>query len=290
MTNHSYLIWRQADVERHKPVWMHNFNSFPAATKALESGKTFESSPHASALQQLRTTILSACTSHFGFVLLRNFPVEPLDLDSTKDRLARLGKLLGSTLPQDSEGEHLGELSAQTRGPDWYNELPFHTDGSNLLLLLGVQPAASGSVTKLACAAAILETMQSEHPNTWKMLFESWVFHRGNRAGPAYFERPIFRKQPNSTPDCFFLPGTIRQTPEVAGIPLSPERLQVLENFEQIAERRDHHFCLSLMPGDLLVLNNNKVLHARTRYSDDADAPQRLVLRMWVNVEEADFR
>ncbi|MBI3699151.1 MAG: TauD/TfdA family dioxygenase [Afipia sp.] len=290
MTDHHYFLWRKPEAARDESIWMKSIGNFPATETALKSNDTVESLQNRSALQDFRGSVLKCCTSGFGFVLLRGFPVDPSDEDTTKNRFERFAKSIGVTLSQDSQGEHLGELSARNRGPDWYNELPLHTDGANLLLLLSVRSALSGGLTKLACAAAILETMQIEHPTTWQMLFEPWAFHRGKRPGPAYFERPIFKEHFNSTPDCFFLPGTIRKTPDVAGIPLSPERLEVLAHFQEIAEREDHQFRLKLSPGDVLVVNNNKVLHARTQYADAPNGPQRLLLRMWVNVHEEEFR
>jgi alpha-ketoglutarate-dependent taurine dioxygenase len=58
----------------------------------------------------------------------------------------------------------------------------------------------------------------------------------------------------------------------------------LLDQFERIAERPDHHLTLELARGDLLVVNNNKVLHARTAYEDVPQAPKRSLLRMWVDL------
>jgi alpha-ketoglutarate-dependent taurine dioxygenase len=257
--------------------------------KAFKTENFLASSQRDDTMLELRRNILKRCTSNFGFVLLRGFPLANSDLNTTKRRFSLFGQSLGTTLPQDSLGQHLGELSAQTRGEDWHNALPFHTDGADLLLLLGVQPALSGGLTKLACAAAVLETMQIEYPDKWPLLFEPWAFHRANRPGRAYFERPIFKRRSNSTPDCFFLPGTIRKTPSITGMPLRPEQLQALELFEEIAERPDHHLRLTLSAGDVLIVNNHKVLHGRTQYADNTIATPRVLLRMWVNVLETEL-
>jgi len=290
MTKHPYLLWRQREAECNRGLWATDFPNSSGIEEALEGGDTLERFQENSVVRDFRRDVLKRCTSDYGFVLLQGFPLALSALDVTKRRFAEFGKMIGATLSQDSRGEHLGELSAQTRGADWYNDLPFHTDGAHLLLLLGVQPARTGGLTKLACAAAVLETMQIERPNTWQILFEPWAFHRGSRPGPAYFERAIFKGRVNSTPDCFFLPGTIRKTPAVTGVPLSSERLQALEQYEGIAEREDHHLRLSLSPGDVLIVNNNKVLHGRTRYADEPGALPRLVLRMWVNADDVEFR
>ena len=50
--------------------------------------------------------------------------------------------------------------------------------------------------------------------------------------------------------------------------PLSKEELELLDAFEAIAERPDIRLDMQFAPGDIQLLSNHTVVHARTAYTD----------------------
>ena len=52
---------------------------------------------------------------------------------------------------------------------------------------------------------------------------------------------------------------------------------------EALAMRKDIRFDMGFQTGDIQLLNNYTILHARTSYEDDP-AAKRLLLRQWLNV------
>src|SRR6185295_16857084 len=62
---------------------------------------------------------------------------------------------------------------------------------------------------------------------------------------------------------------------------LTPLQLEALDAFDSVLARRAGETAFMPGPGDLLVLDNYRVMHARSSFTDD-DASPRLALRTWV--------
>ena len=68
--------------------------------------------------------------------------------------------------------------------------------------------------------------------------------------------------------------------------PLSPRDLELLDLFEEIASSPELRLDMELEPGDVQLLSNHVVVHARTAY-EDAPGPGRgrHLLRLWLSLE-----
>lgn len=225
-------------------------------------------------------------SSGFGFVYVSGFPVHD-EPETTKAHFRETLSRIGAVRPQNSLGDLVGEMTSVTRGDDWFNEIPFHTDGADLLSLLCIQPAVKGGELLLASALTAHNIMQDTNRKKCGWLFDQWPFHRGNRPGPTHFTRPIFSVGSDGTVDCFFLPGTLRETLRRQGISHMNEKLSAIDELEHILKDEKNHIRLLMQPGDLLVSNNKKVLHSRLSYSDRAGFEQRTVWRMWLDFQQS---
>jgi alpha-ketoglutarate-dependent taurine dioxygenase len=56
---------------------------------------------------------------------------------------------------------------------------------------------------------------------------------------------------------------------------------ELLDAYEDIAERPEVRLEMQFAPGDIQLLSNHTVLHARTAYQDGA-AGKRHLLRLWL--------
>ena len=64
----------------------------------------------------------------------------------------------------------------------------------------------------------------------------------------------------------------------------SQEELQAIDLFDEIAREPGNSVRLPLEPGDLLVVNNYVVLHARSAFEDHPQAQRRRrLLRIWLD-------
>ena len=58
---------------------------------------------------------------------------------------------------------------------------------------------------------------------------------------------------------------------------------------EAIANSPEYYFDMELVPGDLQLVSNHSVIHARTAYRDAGDADRRRhLLRLWLSLEASD--
>jgi alpha-ketoglutarate-dependent taurine dioxygenase len=215
-----------------------------------------------------------------GFVILRS-PAS-LSVESARNRLMAMANAVGLTKPQNAHGEHISELVDTPDKADWLTPQPFHTDAGDLLFLYCIQAAQHGGRTRLANAAAAYSQLQGRSPDAARLLLEPWHFDRKGRPGPPTFTRCIIEDPPDEPLRCFYLPGTLRMTLRNHPDPKTALRLQVLSAFDEALEHHDNNISMMLTPGDCLIVNNSRVLHARTAYSDGPKP--RLLLRCWVDI------
>jgi alpha-ketoglutarate-dependent taurine dioxygenase len=66
----------------------------------------------------------------------------------------------------------------------------------------------------------------------------------------------------------------------------SDEERELLDLYEEIANDPAWYLDMELEPGDIQLVSNHTVLHARTAYEDHADpAEKRHLLRLWLSIE-----
>lgn len=133
-------------------------------------------------------------------------------------------------------------------------------------------------------AEHIHQTLETEHSDLMPVYYDDWKYFRKGRPGAVYFTYPIFRHTKGSEVSCFFLPGTIREAETLAGFQMTVQQKKALEHFECIAERYNTHYSYKLGSGEMIILNNKKVLHARDSYSDNESDDRRILFRVWVDL------
>ena len=96
-------------------------------------------------------------------------------------------------------------------------------------------------------------------------------------------------------PRFFYIGWYIRDAQRHAAAPrLTAEQLSAMQLIEDIANDPRSHLEMEFRPGDIQLLNNSVILHAREAYEDDPEpSRQRHLLRLWLashdflTVEEA---
>ncbi|MDG2262892.1 MAG: TauD/TfdA family dioxygenase, partial [Actinomycetota bacterium] len=67
-------------------------------------------------------------------------------------------------------------------------------------------------------------------------------------------------------------------------IEFDPIDIAALDAWEEIANRPEMYLEMDLKPGDMQLLSNHTIAHARTAYEDVPDGPKRHLLRLWLTV------
>jgi alpha-ketoglutarate-dependent taurine dioxygenase len=85
-------------------------------------------------------------------------------------------------------------------------------------------------------------------------------------------------------PRLFYIGWYIRDAQQHADADrLTDTQLEAMALLEEIANDPTVHLQMDFRPGDVQLLNNGRVLHAREAYEDDPDpARRRHLLRLWL--------
>jgi hypothetical protein len=122
------------------------------------------------------------------------------------------------------------------------------------------------------------------------LLYEPFYWDRNDEQSAGedpFFQLPICRYEDGHL-TFFYIPWYIRKAQRHPQVPrLTPERTELLDLIDEIAEDPAFHVEMRLEPGEINYLKNNAVLHARTEY-EDFDEPERKrhLVRLWLTAHD----
>jgi len=233
-----------------------------------------------------------------GFVLVRGFPVDELDPEATELAYFGLGLQFGTPVSQDADGTLLGHVRDRgipRAGPEvrlyaTAERQDFHTDGADVIGLLCLQRARTGGESRIVSAAAVYNEMLRRDPHLVDVLYEPMCWDRNGEESPG--ESPFFRlpvlNDVDGKPRFFYIGWYIRDAQRHPGVPqLTDDQVAAMDLIERIANSPEFYVEMDFRPGDVQLLNNAVILHAREAYVDDADpARRRHLLRLWLSARD----
>ena len=244
-----------------------------------------------------------------GLVTLRGLPVGRYSPEELRQLWFGLGSHLGHPVFQNRRGELMREIQDEGRQVgERYGQIPaqgggtgvlssyartlsngqlrFHTDRCDVVGLLCVRQARSGGVSRLCSSVAVHDEMLRRRPDLCAALYEDVYRTRfGEEAdGPdTVYPLPIFGVRDGKFTSHYSLTFIeIAQT--VPGVPaLSPVQQEAIDCLMALAN--ELAFDTRMEPGDIQLVNNHVIYHARTAFEDDAGSDQvRLLYRLWLSV------
>jgi hypothetical protein len=269
------------------------------ATKhAIASGLTTESvTREAFALPRLSAEIAKwarELDQGRGFILLRRFPQDELTPAETELAYVGLGTHLGSPVSQDAHGSLLGHvrdegIARETPAVRFYRtreRQDFHTDGADLVGLLCLQRAKRGGESKIASSYAVYNEMLRRRPDLVEILYEPLYWDRNDEQSegePPAYPLPVFTDV-EGKPRIFYIGWYIRDAQRHPDVPrLTQSQRDAMDLLEAIANDVRVHITMDFQPGDVQLLNNAKILHAREGYTDEGPpGARRHLLRLWL--------
>ena len=233
-----------------------------------------------------------------GFVLVRGFPVDELEPDAIELAYFALGLQLGTPVSQDADGSLLGhvrDLGRPRTGPEvrlysTAQRQDFHTDGADVIGLLCLQRARRGGESRIVSAAAVYNEILARDPRLLDALYEPMYWDRNNEQSPGeapFFQLPVLHDV-DGRPRIFYIGWYIRDAQRHPQVPrLTDDQRAAMDLIESIANDPEFHLEMDFRPGDLQLLNNAVILHAREAYDDYEDAGRRRhLLRLWLRAHE----
>ena len=229
-----------------------------------------------------------------GFTLIRRLPVASWGKLRTRWAAWGIGLHLGTHVSQTVDGQYICDVMDTTKGeasPRQFKtnrELSLHTDPvSDIIGLACLMPAKQGGVTVLASATTIYNAMRERAPDLLDELFGGFHVHRFGEGRPEDGEVTRYRvpmlARIDGKLDCRYVRSTIVAGHKSLGQPLSQQQVAALDLFDDIACNPVNHVFFTLAEGEIVLVNNLCVLHARTGFEEhDEPARHRHLLRLWL--------
>jgi hypothetical protein len=229
-----------------------------------------------------------------GFIVLRGIPTGGFTLDRFVEAVWGLGTHLGRALSQDCQGEligHLWDASHEDPAARTYRSaqaLVPRTDITAILTLACWHKPAAGGVYVLTSGVTVHNQIKQQAPALLAPLYRGFHCHRLGEEPPG--EPPI---TPHRVPvfamvdediSCHYQRSAIAAGERGLDHTLSEADLAALDLLDEVARMPENRIAFRLERGDMLVINNYAILHARTRFTNHTDAAlKRHVLRLWLD-------
>ncbi len=231
-----------------------------------------------------------------GFVLLRGIRLPDYSREEARVLFWGLGRHIGEPVTQNPQGALLHEIedlgndygANNVRGHSTNARLRPHVDPCDIVGLFCIRPARTGGFSTIASALTIYNEILDNHPEYLKPLCRGFrIDYAGKGPTPAPDltspqRIPVFSECEGQL-TCYYNVKQIDRGAEKTGELLDDVARAAVLEVEALALRDDIRFDMGFQTGDIQLLNNYTILHARTSYEDDP-AHKRLLLRQWLNV------
>jgi Taurine catabolism dioxygenase TauD, TfdA family len=234
-----------------------------------------------------------------GFTLLRGIRLDRYS-DADAGLLFRgIGCHFGEVVTQNAKGDVLGHVRdlgyddyrgrSDVRGYQTRARLEFHTDVVDIVGLMCLRAAREGGHSLIVSSTTVHNEMLRETPLLLGLLYGNFLFDRRGEEVDGenpYFVSPVYSLYQGHLSCRPAVIEYIYSAEPKTGIPLSDAQRTALETFIGHALRPELQLGMDLEPGDIQLLNNSVILHARTGFVDHEEPERRRhLLRLWLNVE-----
>jgi hypothetical protein len=230
-----------------------------------------------------------------GFALLRRMPVDgPIEYSATA--YWGVGAYLGKARSQNAKGHLLGHVYDLGQGLSATNpnlrsyataeRQNFHIDRCDVVALLCLRTAKSGGLSAFASSMALHNVMLERRPDLLERLYRPVPIDRRGEVpegkGPFY-EAPVFNECAGTVSVLYsrLHIGSSQRFPEARR--LSDDDFAALDMLQALAGDPELRLDMVFEPGDVQILHNHTILHARSGYEDWPEPERkRHLLRLWL--------
>lgn len=266
----------------------------PLPTEGL-SHLDFDMSACLALMQKARTEL----DSGLGFVI-----IDRLDVSDRKTAAKLYWLLMDMTAPlvaQKHDGTMIYDvldtgLVAQAgngvRASKTRNHQGFHTDNSfnmppDYVALFCMQTAMEGGLSGLISFQTVYNRLRESLPDKiLARMFEPFWFDRQYEHAEGddpVTVKPAFAAHADGGVEIAFSPRLVRQGADVKGIAMDARAEQALAAIAEVTEDADLGVTLEFQPGQIQIVNNKRIGHRRTGFTDWPDAERRRhLVRLWM--------
>jgi hypothetical protein len=232
-----------------------------------------------------------------GLQVISGVPVNSWSVDEAAVFFWGLGQHLGRPGAQNRKGDLLGHV--RDTGADRTDpfvrqylttqDIPFHCDAADMVGLLCLRTATSGGLSRIASSVSVFNELLRRRPDFAPRLFEPFMLDTRDESEASGLKvLPI--------PPCRYAGGVLRTfwhsqyfrtSQRHDGVRLSEAEHELLDLYDAISASPEFHVDMELEPGDVQLLSNHTVIHARTDYEDPPEEHlKRHLLRLWITFDE----
>ncbi len=233
-----------------------------------------------------------------GFGRIGTLDIDRLGAEDASWIYWGIGRHLGEPWPQNAKGHLLGDVTDQGRAVDdptaRGNEIggvpfPFHSDGSDLVGLLCLDPGVSGGESLVANAVAIHNDLVRDEPELAAELYRPFPYDlRGEQAPGArsWYTMPVFNRRDDRLFVRYIRPYIHSSLRHADAPRVAPAAMAALDRVDAMCADPQYQAEMLMRPGDAQFVNNYHVLHARRGYVDDrASGRVRHLKRLWLETD-----
>jgi hypothetical protein len=239
-------------------------------------------------------------TSGRGFLVVQGLPVKDWGDDDAALAFWGLGLHLGHPGAQNPQEDLLGHVvdtgeerdNPHVRRYRTAGDIAYHCDLADVVGLLCLRTARRGGASRLVSSVSVYNELLRRRPDLVDRLYEPFLLD-GRDEGRDGRVRVI------PVPPCRYAHGDLRtfyhsdyfrsvqRHDDVP--PFSEEEQTLLDLYEEIAASPELRLDMQFQPGDIQLVSNHHVLHARTAYEDaPGSGRERHLLRLWLSLEDED--
>ncbi len=296
--------WRGADLARRRD-WIVTRTAADVAEieSALATAKTRNLAMGATRREDFPLPTLAArvagwvreLTDGRGFVVVRGLPVERWSEDDAARAYWGLGLHLGRPGAQNPENELLGHVvdtgedaaNPHVRRYRTAGDIAYHCDLADIVGLLCLRTAKSGGASRVVSSVSVYNELLRRRPDLVARLYDPFRLDRRDEHGAGAPWVPVVPcRYAKGTLRTFYHSDYFRSAVRHADVPpFTEEERSLLDLYEGIANEPDLYLDMQFAPGDIQLVSNHLILHARTAYEDHAEpARKRHLLRLWLSL------
>jgi len=233
-----------------------------------------------------------------GFTLFRGLPIDRMTRRQSALAYYGLGLYLGEPVCQNGKGHTLGHVTnlgldyadPDVRGYQTNIRLPYHTDSSDLVLLLCMQSSKSGGLSSIVSSTTLWNEMVRTRPEHARTLMGVIYFTRFGelREGRKRFSEVTPFNPMNGRMIVTYARNSVMKAQGLPECPrLTAAQIEAMDYLDSLSADPRLHLDMTFRPGDIQVLCNHSILHSRTAYEDWPEVERRRhLLRLWLACDD----
>lgn len=228
-----------------------------------------------------------------GFCVVTGIPVGDKSEADARMIAWGLGLHMGVALPQNAQADAIldvrdsGGQSAKTlRGNHSSSEIHYHVDSADIVTLLCRRTAKAGGLSRIVSSLSIHNRMAEQYPDLLAEMYQPVPFYKlapqEDDLSP-FFLCPVFGQRDGQFTSRYYRVRTLAAAKLPGAPPLTDNQRLALDVIHDLASDPAMYLEMAFQEGDLQIVSNHLIYHARTEFQDFEEADlKRHLFRMWL--------